>query len=332
MRSQNPAVVSETRERMRRSMEALRDVSRVWIVAKMVYTLFESILGNKALEERLQRSAAKRHPRTKSNTKSNGAAVPSTPHNAPIPTPTESVKRKFDDMEITNPNGNPTINAPMSYERSQPATPAPTTPAAAHHQPPGTPSTAAHMASPSFTFNSPPPPPHLLPDDPPYSHPALSPPATPFIPQTPPDLFLVTRSSPPIPNEVWQNFQPGHLFPEDSGFHYFSPPPQARGQTPTQGQSQQQSQMMDYTMTGSGSAGGAGAQGSGNNGKAWPAGTFDPTNMLGLDPNQGPTLQQAGSPDDTWSNSSKGGVVPTALNVEDWFNFFGLTGDLGNAS
>lgn len=326
MRSQNPAVVTETRERMRRSMEALRDVSRVWIVAKMVYTLFESILGNKALEERLQRSAAKRHPRAKSSTKPNGAtaATAPAPNNAPIQTPTESVKRKFDDMEITNNNGNPTINAPMSYERSQPATPAPTTPAA-HHQPPGTPSTAAQMASPTFTFNSPPPLPHLLPDDPPYSHPALSPPATPFIPQTPPDLFLVTRSSPPIPNEVWQNFQPGHLFPEDSGFHYFSPPPQGRGPTPTPQQPPQQPQMMDYTMTGS-SSGNAAA---GGNGKVWPTGGFDPAAMLGLDPSQ---MQQAGSPDDTWSNSSKGGVVPTALNVEDWFNFFGLTGDLGSAS
>lgn len=31
---------------------------------------------------------------------------------------------------------------------------------------------------------------------------------------------------------------------------------------------------------------------------------------------QGPA--PGSSPDDTWSNSSKGGTVPTMLNVEDW--------------
>lgn len=29
--------------------------------------------------------------------------------------------------------------------------------------------------------------------------------------------------------------------------------------------------------------------------------------------------QQGSSPEDTWSNSSKGGIVPTTLNVEDWY-------------
>jgi len=29
--------------------------------------------------------------------------------------------------------------------------------------------------------------------------------------------------------------------------------------------------------------------------------------------------QAGSSPDDTWSNSSRGGVVPTMLNVEDWY-------------
>ena len=41
-------------------MTALKEVSKVWLVAKMVHTLFESILGNKALEERLQKAAGKR--------------------------------------------------------------------------------------------------------------------------------------------------------------------------------------------------------------------------------------------------------------------------------
>jgi len=33
------------------------------------------------------------------------------------------------------------------------------------------------------------------------------------------------------------------------------------------------------------------------------------------------------SPSDTWSNSSQA-AVPTTLNVEDWFQFFGINGDL----
>jgi len=46
-------------------MDALKEVSKVWLVAKMVHTLFESILGNKHLEERLQKAAGKRHQKNK---------------------------------------------------------------------------------------------------------------------------------------------------------------------------------------------------------------------------------------------------------------------------
>jgi hypothetical protein len=46
-------------------MSALNDVSKVWLVAKMIHTLFESILGNKSLEERLQKAGAKRHNKSK---------------------------------------------------------------------------------------------------------------------------------------------------------------------------------------------------------------------------------------------------------------------------
>jgi hypothetical protein len=53
---------------------------------------------------------------------------------------------------------------------------------------------------------------------------------------------------------------------------------------------------------------------------AWPS-PFD------IDPNG--TMGPGSSPEDTWSNSSADKIVPTTLNVEDWFNFFGLTGELG---
>jgi len=52
--------------------------------------------------------------------------------------------------------------------------------------------------------------------------------------------------------------------------------------------------------------------------------TNDPNAWAGIDG----MAQQHVSSDDTWSNSSKGGpIVPTTLNVEDWFNFFGIHGD-----
>lgn len=35
------------------------------------------------------------------------------------------------------------------------------------------------------------------------------------------------------------------------------------------------------------------------------------------------------SPDDTWSNSSLGGIVPTMLNVEDWWVLFTILQFLG---
>lgn len=40
--------------------------------------------------------------------------------------------------------------------------------------------------------------------------------------------------------------------------------------------------------------------------------------------------QQNGAQDDAWSNSSGGRhnpVVPMSLNVDDWFNFFGINGE-----
>ncbi|KAI5303802.1 Transcriptional activator of fatty acid utilization [Ascosphaera pollenicola] len=61
MRSSDPQTVSACHEKISICMRALRDVSHAWLVAKMVHTLFESILGNKAMEEKMQRAAGKRH-------------------------------------------------------------------------------------------------------------------------------------------------------------------------------------------------------------------------------------------------------------------------------
>src|ERR1700761_7335957 len=64
MRSSVPSVVAASQERINVCMNALKEVSKVWLVAKMVHTLFESILCNKVLEERLQKAAGKRHKKS----------------------------------------------------------------------------------------------------------------------------------------------------------------------------------------------------------------------------------------------------------------------------
>lgn len=61
MRSSDPQTVSACHEKISICMQALRDVSHAWLVAKMVHTLFESILGNKAMEEKMQKAAGRRH-------------------------------------------------------------------------------------------------------------------------------------------------------------------------------------------------------------------------------------------------------------------------------
>ncbi|KAK6596671.1 fungal specific transcription factor domain-containing protein [Botrytis cinerea] len=126
MRSSVPSIVAATQERMRVCMNGLKDVSRVWLVAKMVYTLFESILGNKVLEERLQKAAGKRHKRMVQSI-SEGLNQAKN----------ESQKRKYDDMSLDFavgsgpapqesctsapiPNQNQSNQLPQRMQRGQP--------------------------------------------------------------------------------------------------------------------------------------------------------------------------------------------------------------------
>ncbi|KAG0156484.1 hypothetical protein PDIDSM_3663 [Penicillium digitatum] len=175
MRSSVPSIVTTCQERINVCMLALKDVSKVWLVAKMVNTLFESILGNKALEERLQKAAGRRHQRTR-----HGESSSSKRHDPP--------KRKYDDMDIGMPNGGgPTPS--VSYERSRPQTPAVTPSRELNQPPPG------GQQSPKT---------HRGPHDPMTgtgNSRANTRPTTPFngqfsLPATPPDFFLVTRTSP----------------------------------------------------------------------------------------------------------------------------------------
>lgn len=297
MRSSNKSVVQATEQRLQICMNALKEVSKVWLVAKMVHTLFESILGNKHLEERLQKAAGKRHHKNKQSATAEPKAAQEPP------------KRKFDDMDIGF-NGPPAPQ--VSYERSRPQTPAVTP---SRDIPPQTGMASVSASSPgaarqnndAFMGTSRSGTRPTTPFNPSYSYPS-----------TPPELFLVTRNSPNISQEIWQNFQPDQLFPADPTFPQISPiqqnnmvdpaltratqqlsmHPNTGNQQAPQVAHQQQQQMQGLQMQ-------------------IPGGL-----QAGADPMQWQQMDMSGSwtgsNDETGSNSSRGGVVPTTLNVEDW--------------
>ncbi|RJE16972.1 Transcription factor [Aspergillus sclerotialis] len=52
--------------------------------------------------------------------------------------------------------------------------------------------------------------------------------------------------------------------------------------------------------------------------------------QMGLDPSLSNAQLDNASQDDNWSSSSRSGpTAPTTLNVEDWFQFFGINGSFG---
>ncbi|KAH8690877.1 cutinase transcription factor 1 alpha [Talaromyces proteolyticus] len=348
MRSSVPSVVATCQERMGICMRALKDVSKVWLVAKMVHTLFESILGNKVLEERLQRAPGKRHQKNRSeHHQNNGVQQPPSRKSDPP-------KRKFDDMDLGLPNGGPT--PPVSYERSRPQTPAATP--SRDLPPPAQQGLNAMQTSPNMV---------KMPDStqPTGTSRGNTRPTTPFnapfsLPATPPDLFLVTRNSPNLSPTLWENFQPDQLFPDGTNFFPTLPSPQntmldhqmpTANAMPGHGNVIMNQQMPNRSLPG-------------NHGSP-PLVTAIPPEMGGI---QGPPQQQqqqhhqppppnifgiehthtqswhgldaalagngidAASQDDSWSNSSRGNgpTAPTTLNVEDWFQFFGINGGFGD--
>lgn len=317
MRSSNQSIVSATQARLTTCMNALRDVSKVWLVAKMVHTLFESILGNKVLEERLQKAAGRRHTKNKGVPSVNGGAT--RPKDTPPMDINEAQKRKFEEMELGYSNGPPAPQ--MSYERSRPQSPA-LTPArdVPPQQNPG------QQQMPHMSRNSPP-------VQQQHADAFLGTsrqntrPNTPFntfsYPGTPPDLFLHTRNSPKISDDLWQNYQPDQLFPPDTNqlFPLQSPDqqmvdPALRGMSqsqhgpfaPPQPHSQSPTNHMHLPPQA-------------------PQANMQQQQQMYADPNswqyQGGMQQQR--PDDQWSNTSgTSAIVPTALNVGDWFEFFGI--------
>lgn len=339
MRSSVPSIVSATQERMQVCMNALKEVSKVWLVAKMVHTLFESILGNKMLEDRLQKAAGRRHKKPK---------LDSRPAQEKEEQPQ---KRKYDDMEFGYSNGAPVPQ--VSYERSRPQTPA------------VTPSRDLGQSAPVAPMAAPPASPHLRQVNENFlgaTSRSNTRPPTPFnpsylIPATPPDLFLVTRDSPYISQSLWENFQPDQLFPENTNVsmpHFGNPPnldpqlqmPQMQTgmlQPGMQGQQQLPQRVMRGSQEGQSNGQGIHEM----TGMAHVQGVPQHNNSPGW-PSQFPGEEQ--NTDETWSNSSRGNgpIIPTTLNVEDWyvpstrfclfvvlihitfrFNFFGMNGELG---
>ncbi|KAL7785956.1 fungal-specific transcription factor domain-containing protein [Trichoderma ceciliae] len=308
MRSPVPSIQQVTQDRMRSCMQAMKEVSRVWLVGKMVYTLFESIIGNKVLEERLQKAGGKRHRKMQQSV---AQLEQINRQDAP--------KRKYDDMAIDFMSNTPTPQE--SYERSRPQTPS-----AVKNENTGNVSQRSSAASPNVrqtgtdTFmggtNSRP----------------QTRPATPFnpsfsLPATPPDLYLVTRNSPNISQSLWENFQPDQLFPESSSMPAFPnlSPPQTHQPLDQNPVNQMPGASIAVGMQANqyrGSTQGGGlVQMSGFQGQSnmWQSG-FDGG------------LQDGHSPDSWGTSSAQGQPAPTTLNVEDWFQFFGINGDMSTVN
>ncbi|KAM5370533.1 hypothetical protein ACJZ2D_008466 [Fusarium nematophilum] len=303
MRSPVPSIQQVTQDRLRSCMSAMKEISKVWLVGKMVYALFESIIGNKVLEERLQKAEGKRHRKLRQSL----SQLEQQSRQAEAP------KRKYDEMAIDF--GTNTPQPQESYERSRPQTPSAvkTETASSMHPPPVTSPNARQSAADTFMGGT-------------NSRPQTRP-ATPFnpsfsVPPTPPDLYLVTRNSPNLSQSLWENFQPDQLFPDSASMPAFP------NLSPTQTHAGLDHNAMGTMPPGNGQ-GGMHSQPPGQfqqrgNGML-PQGFQGHTNMW--QPNIDANLPEGQSPD-SWSTASgQGQAVPTTLNVEDWFQFFGINGD-----
>ncbi|KAL4726811.1 Transcriptional activator of fatty acid utilization [Fusarium chlamydosporum] len=303
MKSPVPSIQQVTQDRLRSCMSAMKEISRVWLVGKMVYALFESIMGNKVLEERLQKAEGKRHRNLRQTLshleqQQNRQA--------------EATKRKYDDMAIDF--GTNTPQPQESYERSRPQTPSAvkTEPPSSMQPPPVASPNSRQSAADTFMGGT-------------NSRPQTRP-ATPFnpsfsVPPTPPDLYLVTRNSPNLSQSLWENFQPDQLFPDSAAMPAFP------NLSPTQTHSNLDHNNMGSMPPGNGQGGmhnpQAGQYQHRGNGMM-PQGFQGHSNMW--QPNLDPNLPEGQSPDSWSTTSGPGQAVPTTLNVEDWFQFFGING------
>ena len=275
MRSSVPSVVTATQERLTVCMEALKEVSKVWLVARMVHTLFESILGNRMLEDKLQKAAGRRHKK----------ARPVQSKDA------EPQKRKYDEMDMGFGNAAPAPQ--VSYERSRPQTPAvtpsrdlgPQVSANAMAAPPITgASNDAFMGSSNSRSNTRPPTPF---------NPSFS------VPATPPELYLTTRDPPHISQQLWENFQPNYLFPENTNISL----PQYPGEQNVDPALQLSAGMLQPPMGAPQISPRANQGAFGASQPRW----------------QGSIGGESYSPEDSWGGSDQGPIAPTTLNMDEWY-------------
>ncbi|KAL1844496.1 hypothetical protein VTK73DRAFT_2417 [Phialemonium thermophilum] len=348
MRSPIPSIQQVTQDRIRTCMAALKEVSKIWLVGKMVYTLFESILGNRVLEERLQKAAGRRHRKTQqgglpSDQPQQQQQQQQQQSGFQTPRGLQDPKRKFDDMAIDF-----SVNTPQpqeSYERSRPQTPSMSMrDGTSVSMVPPLPSPNGRQGVDTFMGGT-------------ASRPHTRP-ATPFnpsfsVPATPPDLYLFTRNSPNLSQAIWENFQPDQLFPESANIPTIPTPlspthtqqnldPNIMAQLHHQQQQQQQQQQQHPGLQAHQAPDQDQApfgQGMPSLDKRGPTGSSPLQNhsmlhpdlaafsgqqqqpgggmwQAGFDPTLGPDGQ---SPNDSWSTSSaQGQPVPSTLNVEDW--------------
>ncbi|TQS39141.1 hypothetical protein Golomagni_00335 [Golovinomyces magnicellulatus] len=327
MRSSIQSVVQVTQQRIRICMSALKDVSRVWLVAKMVYTLFESILSNKVLEERLQKAAGTRHRNMAETVTDRTYYVHQSAQTGEV-RPDGRGKRKYDDMALDF-----SVNCPApqeSYERSRSQTPSKISGREMNYG--HIPSTVHQLASPNLPHNS-----DALTSGNLQSQTRPHTPFNPFsVPATPPDFYLVTRNSPNLSQSIWENFQPDHLFPEGSSnmcAAQFSP--------------ESSDQNLDQSLFSSLEAPTTSNTFSQISQKVQSAGSREPHDEMAqpdLTETEPQQSWQAGqklssredndlSPRNSKSRiSNHGPAVPMTMNVEDWFQFIGFNGDLSGIS
>ena len=307
MRSSVSSVVEATQERIRVCMNALKDISSVWLVAKIVYTLCESILGKNLSEKRLQKAADNRQ---KMMVQSLAQGINQAHIKREDPR-----KRKYDDMALgLNVNNGPALQ--KSYERLRPQTPSQT----------GSPMSAPPISSPN---------PRPSPDTfigRTNSRPQTLPP-TPFtslfsIQATPPDMYHVTRNSPNLSHSIWGSFQPDQPFPENSANMHqnqlspsqtdtnlgFSLLPQM-GVTPQMPNQSQPSQSPHQRVRGS--VGSPPVPNMLLSDQTGPAGYQVQAGMWQGNIDQPMHIAQGQSPSGAWSNASAQ-AVPMTMNVGDW--------------
>ncbi|KAI0014280.1 Ctf1 transcription factor [Xylariaceae sp. FL0662B] len=309
MRSPVPSIQQVTQARIRTCMDALKEVSRVWLVGKMVYTLFESILGNKSLEERLQKAAGKRHRKVQQG-------LAQLEHQQ---RQQDAAKRKYDEMALDFSTSTPIHQE--SYERSRPQTPRNEHASGQPHM--GPPITSPNTKSGDAFMGGSSSRPHTRPATP--FNPSFS------VPTTPPDLYLVTRNSPNLSQSLWENFQPDQLFPESSNI----PMPQLSPPQPQQGvdpnlvspiqpgmSSQMPGQPCQFQSRAPIKTKNTSPLQTNNMLQPGLGGIQNPTSGLwpGGDVNANAAGPDGHSPSDSWSTgSAQGPAVPATLNVEDWY-------------